>query len=65
MNTAEENARILLAEIEDALARGTQHYNRAGELLITPRAIVETLLSEGEVTFTPGGNAHGDHSNRD
>ena len=50
-----ENARILLDEVQQALARGTTHYNKAGELLATPLAIVECLLHEGGVTFVPAG----------
>lgn len=46
-----EHAKLLIAEIEAALAAGTKHYNQAGDLLTTPRLIIECLLTEGAVTF--------------
>jgi len=53
MPTTLENARLLLHEIEHALASGTKHWNGRGELLETPKEIVECLLREGAVTFEP------------
>lgn len=52
MNTA-EMALVLVEEIRAALARGTKHYNKAGQLLTTEKEIVEVLLSEGGITFEP------------
>jgi hypothetical protein len=49
----ELHARILLREVNEALARGTRHFNKDGALLTTPKQIIETMLAEGGVTFQP------------
>lgn len=51
--TAAEKALILLQEVNDSLARGTRHFNASGKELFTPKEVIETLLSEGRVTFQP------------
>ncbi len=48
-----EKAGMLLRAIRNELAQGTKHYNRAGEELTTVKAILTTLLDEGEITFQP------------
>jgi hypothetical protein len=60
MTAADENARILLREITEALARGTKHYDASGKLLTTVKEIIECLLREGGVTFTPAEGAADD-----
>lgn len=51
---ATDKALLLIAEIELALKRGTKHYRASnGELLETPRAILEALLEEGTIEFEP------------
>lgn len=45
-----DDARLLLAEIRSAIARGTKHYRLSDDLLLTtPREILEALLEEGSV----------------
>ena len=48
-----DNALILIREVQDALARGTQHYNKAGHLLSTTKEIMECMVEEGGVSFQP------------
>lgn len=55
MSEAEENARILVKEVRDALARGTKHYSKAGKLLKTDREIIEALIRDGAISFEPAG----------
>lgn len=47
--TTEEKARALIRGVVMAIRTGHRHYNRAGVLLDTPRAVMECLLCEGEV----------------
>lgn len=52
------NALILIAEIDDALKRGTQHFHpTTGKLLVTIRQICECLAEEGSIVFEPAPNA--------
>jgi hypothetical protein len=44
-------ALLLVAGIEDALASGVRHYNRAGKRLRSVSAVLETLNEEGEVAY--------------
>jgi hypothetical protein len=46
-------AKLLIKAANEALCRGTKHYNKAGELLETPLEIVECLLNEGSVILQP------------
>jgi hypothetical protein len=44
-------ALLLVAGIEDALASGVRHYNRAGKRLRSASAVLEALNEEGEVAY--------------
>ena len=54
--TTLEKGQLILIEIDAALARGTKHYNRAGELVEDRKAILECILDEGGITFEPASN---------
>jgi hypothetical protein len=51
----EENAKILLKEIETALACGTKHYTLHGRPLLTAKEIIEALLKDGQIIFKSKG----------
>ena len=51
--TARQKALILITEIDRALARGTKHFNKAGELLETRLEVLTCMIDEGGVTFEP------------
>lgn len=52
--TSVENGLLLLAEICNALDRGTKHFHpRSGQLLPTAKDILQCLLDEGTVEFKP------------
>lgn len=52
METIDE-AVLMIREVKEALARGTKHYDRNGNLLTTPFEILACLQREGEITFVP------------
>lgn len=47
------DALVFLAEIHAALARGTRHYDLAGNELRDERAICEALLRDDKIVFEP------------
>lgn len=49
MTTKEQAATALAGAVTMAIARGCVHRNKAGEVLSTPRAVLECLLAEGSV----------------
>lgn len=53
MSQAEEDARLLIAEVETALARGTKHFDRQGRPLLTVAAVLQALMQDGEIVFEP------------
>jgi hypothetical protein len=46
-------AQLILSEINDALARGTRHYDKSGRLLETTKEILDALLRDGHIEFQP------------
>jgi hypothetical protein len=52
-NKTQQLALLLIKEVKEALARGTKHYNKNGELLATPVEILKCLDEEGSVEFHP------------
>lgn len=50
---AEVKAQILIADITDALSRGTKHFDVSGRPLLTVRAILEALQRDGKVELAP------------
>ena len=53
MNAAFEKAIVMLTEIDRALTRGTKHYDLQGNVLETPKEILEALLRDGQIIFEP------------
>ena len=51
--TPRDKALLLIREVQDALARGTRHYDKSGHLLSTTKEIVECMATEGGVSFQP------------
>lgn len=50
--TTHAKAVALVQGIQNELKKGTKHYNQAGEELTTVKAILETLVKEGRVSFS-------------
>ena len=46
-----DKAKLLIQEVDKALADGIRYYNKNGELLTSTKQIVETLVTEGSVTL--------------
>ncbi len=45
-------ALIMIQEVGDALARGTEHYRKSDDkLLVSEKEIIEALLAEGEIVL--------------
>lgn len=42
---------LLFRSITEAISSGTQHYDKAGNLLKTPTQVLACMLSEGGVTY--------------
>lgn len=49
--TTHQQAVLLVASVRCALINGCRHYDKAGNLLGTERAVLETLGKEGRVTI--------------
>jgi hypothetical protein len=49
-----EKAKALISAVKNALAAGTQHYDRSGQLLETPEQVLRCLQEEGSVTCVAG-----------
>jgi hypothetical protein len=47
--TAEQNARLLIQSVRDALANGTLHFDKNGVPLYTVEAVLAALQRDGEV----------------
>lgn len=49
-----EEALLVIEEITSALRRGTRHYRKSdNKLLTTAKEIIEALMLEGEIIFEP------------
>jgi len=46
-----EQGQLLIMETEQALARGTKHYDKDGRLLPTVHAIIMALARDGSIEF--------------
>lgn len=53
MTETERLARLMIEEIRSALARGTKHYDKDGNLLADELSIVTALMEDGEIMFAP------------
>jgi hypothetical protein len=47
--TPEEKAKILVASVKSALAKGVQHFDKSGRRLLSAKEVLECLRDEGEV----------------
>ena len=54
--TTFEQGQLLVMETEDALARGTKHYDKHGTPLTTVKDILVALGRDGEIIFEPAEN---------
>lgn len=50
---AEENAKILIRGVAEALARGTRHWDIHGRELTTPADVLKALRDDGQIQFEP------------
>lgn len=50
---SEGDARLMIREMEEALARGTEHYDINGRLLTSPKEIIDAMLRDGMIQFKP------------
>jgi hypothetical protein len=53
MRSIDDDARILIASVERALARGTKHFDIDGNALNTVEEILEALCIDGRIRFEP------------
>jgi hypothetical protein len=49
----EEEARILIASVEKAIANGTKHFDVKGRPLNTVGEVLEALSLDGKIDFVP------------
>jgi hypothetical protein len=51
--TPRGKALLLKRSVEQAVARGTKHYDVHGRPLTTPREVLEALVRDGRIQFEP------------
>jgi hypothetical protein len=49
--TTEEKAKLLIASVKYALAKGVQHFDKSGRRLLSAKEVLECLRDEGEVVL--------------